>query len=198
MGYMIVKVGEEEQMEDNEKEVVKSEELETKKMTFDEFLASDKNYQSEFDSRLAKSNKTFLENEKVKWEKEFTERLEKEKSEAEKLARMSEEQKLKYQIDQLQKEIADRDSKLNASQLKDATSKILIDKGIPNSYLEMFDFTKETAETINSKVEMLSNIRNQDLQNSLNNALKQNAPKYVKQENEDEIDPYIEGFMSEL
>lgn len=185
-------------MEDNEKEVVKSEELETKKLTFDEILASDKDYQSEFDKRLAKSNKTFLENEKVNWEKEFTERLEKEKSEAEKLAKMSMEQQLKYQIDQLKEEIAEKDSRLNASQLKEATSNILLEKGIPSSYLKMFDFTKETAETINSKVEMLSNIRSQDLQNNLNNALKQNAPKYVKQENEDEIDPYIEGFMSEL
>lgn len=185
-------------MEDNEKDVVKSEELETKKMTFDEFLASDKNYQSEFDSRLAKSNKTFLENEKVKWEKEFTERLEKEKSEAEKLAKMSTEQQLNYKIEQLEKELKESKNKINASDLREATSKILIDKGIPNSYLEMFDFTKETAETINSKVDMLSNIRSQDLQNNLNSALKQNAPKYVKQENEDEIDPYIEGFMSEL
>lgn len=198
MGYMIVKVGEEEQMEDNKKEVVESEELETKKMTFDEFLASDKNYQSEFDSRLAKSNKTFLENEKVKWEKEFTERLEKEKSEAEKLAKMSMEQQLNYKIEQLQNELAESKNKLNASDLKEATSNILLEKGIPSSYLKMFDFTKETAETINSKVEMLSNIRSQDLQNNLNSALKQNAPKYVKQENEDEIDPYIEGFMSEL
>ena len=198
MGYMIVKVGEEEQMEDNEKEVVKSEELETKKMTFDEFLASDKNYQSEFDSRLAKSNKTFLENEKVKWEKEYTERLEREKSEAEKLARMSEEQKLKYQIDELKKQVADRDSRLNASQLKDETSKILIEKGIPSSYLTMFDFTKETADTINSKVEMLSNIRSQDLQNNLNSALRQNAPRNVSQDEEEEFDPYIEGFKSEL
>ena len=45
---------------------------------------------------------------------------------------------------------------------------------------------------------MLSNIRNQDIQDSLNKTLRQSPPKYVKQESEDEIDPYIEGFMSEL
>lgn len=183
-------------MENNETNDVQVEE--TKTPTFDEILASNKDYQSEFDSRLAKSNKTFLENEKVKWEKEYTERLAKEKSEAEKLARMSEEQKLKYEIDQLKKEVADRDSKLNASQLKDATANIFIEKGIPSQYLSMFDFTKETADTINAKVELLNNIRSQDLQDSLNKTLRQSPPKYVNDDNGEELDPYIEGFKSEL
>lgn len=171
---------------------------EPKTMTFDEVLASNKEYQSEFDRRLAKSNKTYLETEKANWEKEYTERLEREKSEAEKLAKMNTEQQLNYKIEQLQKELEDRDSKLNASQLKDTTSKILVEKGIPNSYLNMFDFSKENADTINSKVEMLSNIRSQDIEDSLNRSLRQESPRYVKQEEENEIDPYVEGFMSEF
>ena len=184
-------------MNDNENNIVNAEEEKT--MTFDEILASNKDYQSEFDSRLAKSNKTFLENEKVKWEKEYTERLEKEKSEAEKLAKMSMEQQLNYKIEQLQNELAESKNKLNASDLKEATSNILLEKGIPSSYLKMFDFTKETADTINAKVEMLSNIRTEDLQDSLNKTLRQSSPRYVKQEEEDdELDPYIEGFNSEL
>ena len=185
----------EEQITDN---VTETEEASNKTMTFDEMLSSNKDYQAEFDRRLAKSNNTFLENKKSEWEKEYNEKLAKEKSEDEKLAKMNVEQQLKYQIDQLKQEIADRDSKINASQLKDETSKILIEKGIPNSYLNMFDFSKENADTINSKLEMLSNIRNQDIQDSLNKTLRQSSPKYVKQESEDEIDPYIEGFMSEL
>lgn len=183
-------------MEDNEKNVVDGEESKT--MTFDEILASNKEYQSEFDRRLAKSNNSFLETEKVKWEKEYTERLAKEKSEAEKLGRMNTEQQLKYKIDQLEKAIAEKDGKINASQLKDTTSAILMEKGIPSSYLSMFDFTKETADTINSKVELLSNIRSQDLEDNLNKSLRQDSPRYVKQEEDDEFDPYIEGFKSEL
>lgn len=182
-------------MEDN---VTQVETEEVKTPTFDEILASNKEYQSEFDRRLAKSNKTYLETEKANWEKEYTERLEREKSEAEKLAKMNTEQQLNYKIEQLQKELAERDSRLNASDLKETTSKILIEKGIPSSYLTMFDFTKETADTINSKVEMLSNIRSQDLQDSLNKSLKQESPRYVKQNQEDEVDPYVEGFLSEL
>lgn len=183
-------------MEDNENKVVEGEESKT--MTFDEILASNKEYQSEFDRRLAKSNNSFLENEKVKWEKEFTERLEKEKSEAEKLAKMNTEQQLKYKIEQLEKGIAERDSRLNASQLKDATANILVEKGIPSSYLNMFDFSKENADTINSKVDMLVNIRSKDLEENLNRTLRQDAPKYVSNDDYEELDPYIEGFNSEL
>ena len=171
---------------------------EPKTMTFDEVLASNKEYQSEFDRRLAKSNKTYLETEKANWEKEYTERLEREKSEAEKLAKMNTEQQLNYKIEQLQKELEDRDSKLNASQLKDTTSKILVEKGSPSSYLNMFDFSKENAETINSKVEMLSNIRSQDLEDNLNRTLRQEPLRYVNNEDVEELDPYIEGFKSEL
>jgi len=182
-------------MDENIENVVEGEEPKT--MTFDEVLASNKEYQSEFDRRLAKSNNSFLETKKAEWEKEYNEKLEREKSEAEKLAKMNTEQQLNYKIEQLENELKDRDSKLNASQLKDTTSKILYEKGIPSSYLSMFDFAKETAETINSKVEMLSNIRSQDLEDSLNRSLRQESPRYVKQQ-EDEIDPYVEGFMSEF
>ena len=183
-------------MENNENNVVNAEEEKT--MTFDEILASNKEYQSEFDRRLAKSNNSFLETKKSEWEKEFTERLEKEKSEAEKLAKMNTEQQLKYKIDQLEQQIADRDSKLNASQLKDTTAEILLEKGIPSSYLSMFDFTKENADTINSKVDMLVNIRSKDLEENLNRTLRQDAPKYVSNDDYEELDPYIEGFKSEL
>ena len=183
-------------MEDNEK-VVDGEEQKTT-MTFDEILASNKDYQSEFDKRLAKSNKTFLENEKVNWEKEFTERLEREKSEAQKLAEMNTEQRLQYKIDQLEAQIKESNSKLNASQLKDETANIFNEKGIPSSYLNMFDFSKETADTINSKVEMLVNIRSKDLEDSLNRTLRQDPPKHVDSDDYEELDPYVEGFRSEL
>lgn len=182
----------------NENNEVVSEEQNNKSMTFDELLASNKEYQSEFDRRLAKSNNSFLETEKAKWQKEYEEKLEHEKSEAEKLAKMTMEQQLNYKIDELQKQLAEKDSKLNANDLREATSNILIEKGIPSSYLKMFDFTKESADTINAKIELLGNIRSQDLQDTLNQSLRQESPKYVKQDVEDDVDPYVEGFLSEL
>lgn len=169
----------------------------TKVLTFDELLGSNKEYQSEFDRRLAKSNKTALENAKTTWEKEFTEKLEREKSEAEKLAKMNVEQQLQYRIDQLEKELNESKSRNTANELRETTSNILNDKGIPTSYLNVFDFSNETADTINKKIEMLSEIREKDLEASLNVSLRQKSPKQVMNEPY-EIDPFVEGFMSEL
>ena len=184
-------------MENNDNNVVNDEESKT--MTFDEMLASNKEYQSEFDRRLAKSNKTYLDNQKGVWEKEYTERLEREKNEAEKLAKMTAEQQLNYKVSQLEKQLEESNNKLNASQLRDTTSNILVEKGIPSSYIKMFDFTKETADTINSKVELLSNIRSQDLEDNLNRTLREDSPRhYENNDDNDDVDPYIAGFMSEL
>lgn len=170
----------------------------TQTMSFDEMLASNKDYQSEFDRRLSKSNNTFLENEKAKWVKEYEAKIEAEKNEAEKLARMNVEQQLNYKIEQLEKQLSESNGRLNASSLKDATSDILNEKGIPLSYLKMFDFNNENADTINQKIEMLSDIRNEDLENRINQAFRQQPPRQVANNDLDEIDPYIEGFNSEL
>jgi len=184
-------------MNDNDNNVVNEENSKT--MTFDEMLASNKEYQGEFDRRLAKSNKTYLENKRSEWEKEYTERLEREKNEAEKLAKMTAEQQLNYKVSQLEQQLEESNKKLNASQLRDTTSNILVEKGIPSSYIKMFDFTKETADTINSKVELLSNIRSQDLEDNLNRTLREESPKhYDNNDEKEEVDPYIAGFMSEL
>ena len=61
-------------------------------LTFDEIL-QDKYYQSEFDKKVAKA----LETARTKWEKE----AEVKKTEAEKLAKMDAEEKLKYERDKI-------------------------------------------------------------------------------------------------
>ena len=44
---------------------------------------------------------------------------------------------------------------------------------------------------------MLNDIRNQDLEDRINQSFRQASPRQVKNDYE-EIDPYIEGFKSEL
>ena len=186
-------------MEENNAQVIDTnvEDKGTKTLSFDEMLASNKEYQSEFDRRLAKSNNTYLENEKTKWVKEYEAKIEAERNEAEKLAKMNVEQQLNYKIEQLEKQLSESNGRLNASSLRETTSDILNEKGIPLSYLKMFDFNTENADTINQKIEMLNDIRNQDLEERINQSFRQSSPRQVRNEIE-EIDPYIEGFKSEL
>ena len=74
------------------------------KLSFDKIL-EDKEYQAEFDRRLAKSNEKAIKNSREKWEKEYLQRMEQERSEAEKLAKMDTDQKHQYELKQVQDEL---------------------------------------------------------------------------------------------
>lgn len=145
------------------------------KITFDELLAQNKEYQAEFDRRLAKSNETSIKNAHEKWERE----KELERSEAEKLAKMDTDQKHQYELKQVQEELEKERAKNNAHDLRDAVSKIAEEKGIGSSLLEIFDFTKENAESMDSKIKILSTELDKRVEYRLNEMLKEKSPKQV-------------------
>lgn len=144
----------------------------TPKLSFDELL-KDPDYQREFDKKVAKST----EKARAKWQKEADEK----RSEAENLARMSEEEKFKYEIDKLTKERNDIESKLNAYELKNEAQKIAREKGMDISLLDIIDFRKENAESVKEKIEIISKSVASAMEKQLNERLKQAEPKSVSQ-----------------
>ena len=78
--------------------------------TFDEML-KESNYQSEFDRKVQKS----LDTAKAKWEAE----LEAKQSEADKLAKMKEDERKDYEIEKARKEKEEAEARLNAYELKE-------------------------------------------------------------------------------
>lgn len=148
------------------------------KLTFDKIL-EDKEYQAEFDRRLAKSNETAIKNSREKWEREYQQKIELEKSEAEKLAKMDTDQKHQYELKQVQDELERERAKNNAHDLRDAVSKIAEEKGIGTSLLEIFDFTKENAESMDNKIKILSSELEKRVENRVNEILKEKSPKQV-------------------
>lgn len=164
---------------------------ETKEPSFVELLQKPE-YQAEFDKMVAKSINTA----KANWQKDYDAKLQAEKTEAEKLAKMDADQRLKYELNKEKSEKAELQAKLNAINLYKTASDIAVDKDLPVGYLDLIDFSKESAETITSKIEKLQELRNKDLQAYLNNKLKQPTPQ-EKQNDSNAIDPYIVGFMSE-
>lgn len=148
------------------------------KLTFDKIL-EDKEYQAEFDRRIAKSINTAIQNEKSKWEKEYQQKIEQEKSEAEKLAKMDTDQKHQYELKQVQDELERERAKNNAHDLKDTVSKIAEEKGIGTSLLEIFDFTRENAESMDSKIKLLSTEIDKRVESRVNEMLKEKSPRQV-------------------
>lgn len=145
----------------------------TTKKTLDELLASDKDYQSEYDKKVTQAMNTRLDNERKKWEEEQKNKL----AEAEKLAKMDEEQKKNYEIAQW-KERAEKAEKLNAiSQLKSETIKQATEKGISLEFINTINFEFETAETIKSKLEILEKAVKKEREIAINEYSKEDAPQ---------------------
>ena len=156
-------------MEEN-KEVV----VETTPKTFDDML-KDSNYQSEFDKRIAKA----LETSKAKWEEDFKKKLETEKTEAQKIAKMDTEQKLSYQLEQANKKAQEAEAKLNAYELKEQAVKIATEKGLPVGYLDLIDFSKANADNLITSIDALINVRSKDLEGYIKEKVKETSPTTV-------------------
>ena len=173
-------------------DTAQAEAVETKQPTFTELLQNPE-YQREFDKLVNKS----LNTAKVNWEKDIRSQIEKERTEAEKLAKMDAEQKAKYEYNKIKTENEELHGIINANELYKTANKIVTEKGIPSAYLGLLDFSKETADSITDKISQLEEIRQKDLQMFLNSKLRQPTPTERRTQPK-KIDPYIEGFLSEL
>ncbi|MBR0471709.1 MAG: DUF4355 domain-containing protein [Methanosphaera sp.] len=105
--------------------------------------------------------------------------IEAKQSEAEKLAKMDTDQKHQYELEKIQKELDAERAKNNAHELRDTVSKIAEEKGIGASLLEMFDFTRETAESMNRNIQILSSEIDKRVEQRVNELLKEKSPKQV-------------------
>ena len=154
-------------MEQNEKVVEETTKVEDKPLSFDEILG-DKTYQAEFDRRVQKA----LETAKVKWETEEKTK----RTEAEKLAKMDAEQKAKYELKKANEERDSAIARLNAYELKETAIKIAQEKGLDISLLEDIDFSKQTAETINTIIDTKKAVFDKALEKAIKDRFKEKSP----------------------
>lgn len=133
--------------------------------------------------------------EKNKIKNELLQEYESKKTEAEKLAKMDAEQKLNYELDLKIKENEDLKNQLNSLNLRTQANTYASEKGLPIGYIEDFDFTKETADSVKEKIDKLIIVRSSDLDGYLKDKLKQQPPKAIDNDNKSN-DPYIQGFKN--
>ncbi len=118
-------------------------------LTFEEIL-EDEQYRSAFDKKITKATDTAVKNARLKWDEEQKTK----QAEADKLAKMDEEQKKSYEVDKITKERDSAVSELNSYKLKDEALKQAREKGVDLELMETLDYTKETAESIKTKIEI--------------------------------------------
>lgn len=150
----------------------------------------------------SKTEKTFTRDEvnkminaeKLKSVDEYKKQQELEKTEAQKLEKMNADEKTQYEFDKIKKEAEDYRRKLASLELKDEATKQIAERKLDVRLLDCFEFEKETAESVKTKMDIFEKTINELANVKLNEKLKQNSPKETKTV-KDVNDPYVKGFV---
>jgi len=114
--------------------------------------------------------------ERSKWEKEFQTKLDEAKTEAEKLAKMTAEQKAEYERQKREEELAKREREITRRELRATALETLAEKGLPKQLAEILDYTD--AESTNKSIETVEKAFREAVEQAVNERLKGGgAPK---------------------
>lgn len=143
------------------------------KIDYAEMMKTNKEFQSFVDSQKTQAMQTAVANAKAKWEEDNKTK----QAEAEKLAKMDEEQKRNYELEQW-KQRAEKAEKQNAiDNLRTETIKQASEKGISLDIVSTINFEYETAETIKSKLEILEKAVKKEREIAINEYSKETPPQ---------------------
>ena len=152
-----------------------------KELTFEELLESNEGYKKAYekmvDKRVNDGVETAIKNKMAE--------LEAQRSEAEKLAKMKDDEKHQYELNKANKERDTAIAELNAYKLKEEAIKIAREKGLDISLLEDIDYSKQTAETISTIIDTKKEVFDKALEKAINEKYKENSPKVVLNENKE-------------
>ena len=140
---------------------------------FDDILKN-KDYQSEFDRRVAKA----IETAKGKWQEDFNSTLENKIAEAQKLAKMTAEEKAKFEKDKAEKELQTRIAEVTRRELKAEAKEQLQNDGFPAELAESLIYTD--AESCKKSLEAVKIAFNAAVEKAVNDKLKGSVPKAGK------------------
>lgn len=97
--------------------------------------------QSELDSRVGKAVDTALKNARSKWESESQEKIEEAKNEAEKLAKMNEEQRIAHEKKKEEKALAKREADITRRELRAQSLEQLAERELPKELIDVVVLT---------------------------------------------------------
>lgn len=131
----------------------------------------DKLLQSETDKRVTEGLKTA----RAKWEEEFKGKVEQERKEAERLAKLSADEKRQEELKKKNEEIAGKETELRKRELKLDTIGVLSEKQLP---VDFADFLMgNDAETTNENIKRFGDAFSKAIENAVNDRLRGNTPR---------------------
>lgn len=138
--------------------------------SFDDIL-KDSNYQTEYEKRMSEA----IKSERAKWEADSKTKIDEAKTEAEKVAKMTAEQKAKYEEEKRVADIERREKELNTRELKVQADTLLAEKNLPKSLAEIVIY--ENAETCIKSIEAIETAFNEAVENAVNERLRGGKPQ---------------------
>lgn len=136
---------------------------------FDDYLKDPKN-QAEFDRRVAKA----LETSKTKMQADIEAKVQAAKTEAEKMAKMSADQKAQYEREKQEAEITKREAEITKRELTATAKEQLADKGLPLSLASVLNYSN--AEECAASIEAVGKAFQEAVEKGVNDRLTGGKP----------------------
>lgn len=162
---------------------------EPKGLSFDDFLKESGN-QAEFDRRTQKAIETALTNAKAKWQAMADDRL----SEAEKLAKMTKEEKAQYMQQKKEKELTDREAAITRKELMAEAKNTLAGKSLPQELAEMLNYAD--ADSCNKSITAVEKAFQSAVQKAVEERIRGKAPmRKAPQNTEDDLTAKVRSLI---
>lgn len=139
------------------------------RMSFEEFLDQDGN-QEEFDRRVQEAVNTAVGNAQEKWKALTDDKL----SEAEKLAKMTKEEKAEYLANKKTKELDDREAEITKKELMAEAKNTLSEKGLSVDLADVLNYSD--AESCNKSIDLVEKAFKKAVEAAVNERLKGGEP----------------------
>ena len=157
--------------------------------SFDDILKN-KDYQAEFDRRVQKGIDTALAKAQEKWQALTDDKL----SEAEKLAKMTKEEKAQYLSQKQERALAAREADITRRELMAEAKNTLAEKKLPVGLAEVLNYTN--AESCNKSIDAVEKAFQEAVQAAVDEKLKGGpAPKKASSGGGDELGKQVESLM---
>lgn len=156
--------------------------------SFDDLLKG--GHQAEFDRRVQKAVNTALTKAQEKWQAFTDDKL----SEAEKLAKMTKEEKMDYQRQKKEKELADKEAAITRRELMAEAKNTLAEKKLPATLAEVLNYTD--ADSCSKSIEAVEKAFQEAVQATVEEKLKGGTPpKKAPSGGDDGLAKQVESLM---
>lgn len=162
-----------------------------KPVSFDEFLKGDGN-QAEFDRRVQKAVNTAVTKAQQKWQALADENL----SEAEKLAKMTKEEKAQYLQQKKEKELIDRETEITRKELIAEAKNTLAEKKLPAGLADVLNYAD--ADSCSKSISAVEKAFQEAVETAVQDRLKGGKPPKKAPENNDDLEKQIEEAMRRI